>query len=42
VQTITEANAANYFTVEAYQDSGGALNIEAIGNSSPEFWIALL
>lgn len=42
VETITELGAGSYFTVEAYQDSGGALNVEATGNSSPEFWISTL
>lgn len=34
-----EVSAADYFTVVAWQNSGGNLDIEVFGNASPEFWI---
>lgn len=41
VFSVSELGAGQYVTVQVYQDSGGALNVEAQGNYSPEFWIAL-
>lgn len=38
--SVSELGAGQYVTVQVYQDSGGALNVEAQGNYSPEFWIA--
>lgn len=31
-------SAGDYVELMAYQDSGGSLNVEAVGNYSPEFW----
>jgi hypothetical protein len=38
VTAIYSLSAADYVEVRAYQDSGGALNVTATGNYSPEFW----
>lgn len=37
VTTVYQCTAGQYFTVQAYQESGGALNLSASGNESPEF-----
>ena len=39
VNTTYELAAGDYLTLEAYQSSGGALNISASPNYSPEFWV---
>ena len=38
--TLIYATAGEWFEVAPFQSSGGALNILATGNRSPEFWIA--
>jgi hypothetical protein len=42
VEVNTQYNLAvgDYVEVHAYQDSGGALNVNATPNQSPEFWMA--
>jgi hypothetical protein len=35
-------SAGDTVRLQAFQDSGGALNITAAGNYSPEFWISIL
>lgn len=43
VQTLYAAVATDYFVSDAYQTSGGALNVVAVANNSPEFaalWVA--
>ena len=43
VATVYKLSVADYVELTAYQSSGGALNVEAEGNLSPEFgmtWIA--
>lgn len=42
VQTIYKLKSGDYVEIQGYQDSGGNLDIEAAGNSSPEFWIEKL
>ena len=42
VATIYQLSATNYVELRAYQSSGGSLNVEAIGNYSPEFSIVRL
>jgi len=42
VETDYEFAAADYVELVGYQDSGGALNMTASANYSPEFWIARL
>lgn len=41
ISTSYDFAAADYVEVLVYQDSGGALNVEAAGNISPEFMAAL-
>jgi hypothetical protein len=35
---VWSAAVADYFTLAAWQDSGGTLNVNATGNYTPEFW----
>jgi len=37
VTTIYDLSVGNYVTLQAYQNTGGALNVEVVGNLSPEF-----
>jgi hypothetical protein len=39
VSTTYQLSATDYVEVIAYQTSGGALNVLAAGNYSPEFWM---
>lgn len=38
VVTLYKLQATEYVTAEVFQNSGGALNVLASGNYSPEFW----
>lgn len=40
VTGILPAQASDYFEVQVYQDSGGALDVEALGSYAPSFAIA--
>lgn len=40
VATLTQLAAGDYVQLQAYQDSGGSLNVTAAAEYSPEFWIA--
>jgi hypothetical protein len=40
VETVYEFVAGDTVRLQAFQDSGGALNITAAGNYSPEMWIS--
>jgi len=40
ISTIYQLSAGDYVEVQAYQTSGGNLNVEVTGNYSPEFMIA--
>jgi hypothetical protein len=42
VSTVYLLTASDYVELVAYQDSGGALNVEAGGNLSPEFGMTYL
>lgn len=40
VVTLYQFAAGDYVELLAYQNSGGALTVSALGNYSPEFWAA--
>lgn len=40
VSTAYKLSANDYVEMRVFQSSGGALNVLALGNYSPEFWIA--
>lgn len=42
IETVYEFVAGDTVRLQAFQDSGGPLNITAAGNYSPEFWITRL
>lgn len=42
VSTLYQLTAGDYVEAQAYQTSGGNLNVEASGNFSPEFWMVRL
>lgn len=42
IVTLYAVAAAEYVTLEAYQNSGGALNVNVAFNYSPEFWAVLV
>ena len=42
VTTIYQLTAGDYVEVRAYQNSGGALNVNSTANYSPEFWMVRL
>lgn len=39
ISTVYDLAANDYVELVAYQTSGGALNVSASGNQSPEFWM---
>lgn len=41
-QCIYRLAAADYVTAQVFQSSGGALNVNATGNYTPEFWAVWL
>ena len=40
ISTVYDLAAGQYVEVRGYQTSGGALNVEAAGDYTPEFWMA--
>lgn len=42
ISTLFALAAAEYVTMEVFQNSGGAINAQASGNYSPEFWAVRL